>query len=165
MVSSTLRSRMNALDQGAIWLSDALLIIVRRSEVGDPNGLENLSAKTVERLQHIAVRAAAILSGLAGTFLLGIGIFGLAHFLFFSQPYSGSSVYAALATGRVAIAFALLSGILVLLGAAVLQRTFRKENSSWLLPLRVFTYMILSRRQAGGRAGQHPPDTKQHRRV
>jgi hypothetical protein len=108
------------------------------------------------------------LGGLAGTFLLGTGIFGLAYFSFFSQPYSGSSVYAALATGRVAIAFALLSGMLVLLGVAFLQRTLRKENSSWLLPLRVLTYTILSRRQPGERArrpGRHPPDTKLHRRV
>jgi hypothetical protein len=70
---------MSALDQVAIWLSDravlpdALLVnterfggIVHGGEIGDPLGLENLSAETVKRLQRIAARAATILGGSQG---------------------------------------------------------------------------------------------------
>jgi hypothetical protein len=77
-VWSTLR-KMSALDQVATWLSDravlpdALLVnterfggIVHGGEIGDPLGLENLSAETVKRLQRIAARAATILGGSQG---------------------------------------------------------------------------------------------------
>lgn len=170
MVWSTLR-KMGTLDQFASWLServgrsDRSLVnnkqqgaLVSGGEADDPRGLENLSAEAVEKLQRTAGRAAIILGGLAGSSLLGIGIFGLISLLFFSQPYSGSSVYFALATSRLTISFAVFSGMSVLLGLAILQRTFRKENSSWLLPLRVFTYTILRHRQAGRRA-KSPKDS------
>jgi hypothetical protein len=172
---------MGALDQFAFWLweragrPDALLVntgqyggMAPESETSDPHGLENLSAETVERLQRTATRAATILGGLAGASLLGLGIFGLIYLLFFPRTTAGSSIYVALGTGRLTITFALFSGMLVLLGLTVLQHTFRRENNGWLLPLRVFTYMIARRRQAGERAiraGQHLPDTKQHPRV
>jgi len=139
--------------------------VVSGSETRDQHGVESLSTETAERLQRAASRAATILGLVAGAFLLGVGIFGLSYLLLFSRPYSSSSVYANLATGRLEFYFAVLSGILLLSGLAILQRTFRKENSGWLLPLRVFTYVVLRQSRAGERArsaAQHPPDTKQH---
>jgi hypothetical protein len=180
MVRSTLR-KMGALEQFAFWLWDragrpeAMLGTAGQSGgiaagrmTGDPHGLENLPAETVERWRRAAGRATTILGGLAGASLLGIGIFGLIYLLLFPRTNAGSSIYLALATGRLTITFALLSGMLVFLGVAVLQHTFRRENNSWLLPLRVFTYVIVRRRQAGERARrtrQHLPNTKQHPRV
>jgi hypothetical protein len=152
---STLR-KMGTLDYGGV---------VSGSETRDQHGVESLSTGTVERLQRAASRAATILSLVAGTFLLGVGIFGLSYLLFFSQPYSSNSVYANLAAGRLEFYFALLSGVLVLAGLAILQRTFHNETGGWLLPLRVFTYLVLRRSRAAQPAGpapQHPPDTKQH---
>jgi hypothetical protein len=151
---STLR-KMGALGYGGV---------VFGSETRDQHGVESLSTETAERLQRAASRAATILSLVAGTFLLGVGIFGLSYLLFFSQPYSSSSVYANLAAGRLEFYFALLSGVLVLAGLAILQRTFHNETGGWLLPLRVFTYLILRRSraaQSAGQAAQQPPDTKQ----
>lgn len=179
MVWSTLR-KMGALDQFASWLWDRAgrpdtflakssqsVGIIPRSKQDDPHGLESLSAETVERLQRSAARAATILGALTGASLLGIGIFGLVYLLLFSGPYASSSVYVPLATGRLTISFALFSGMLVLLGFTILQRTFRRDNNGWLLPLRVFTHIIV-RRWTGEQSGlteQHQPDTKQHPRV
>jgi hypothetical protein len=173
-VWSTLR-KMGALDQFASWLSeragrsDESLgsnkqqgAFVSGGDTADPRGLENLSPETVERLQRTAGRTAVFLGGLAGAGLLGIGIFGLVSLLFFSQPYSGSSVSFALAASRLTIHFAVFSGMSVLLGLAILQRTFRKENSSWLLPLRVFTYTILKNRQPDRRP-KSPKDSPSER--
>jgi hypothetical protein len=178
MVWSTFR-KMGALDQFASWFWEraghphTLLAktgqsfgIAPGNEGRDPHGLEGLSTETVERLQRSAVRAATILGALAGAFLLGIGIFGLVSLLLFSGPQAGSSIYVRLATGRITITF-VFSGMLVFLGYTILQRTFRRDNNSWLLPLRVFTYIIV-RRRAGertGRAEQRQPGTKQHPRV
>jgi hypothetical protein len=126
-----------------------------------------LSAETVERLQYAAARSATILGVLTGASLLGTGIFGLVNLLWLSRPYAGSSPYVYRATGRLEIAFAVFSGMLVFLGFTILQRTFRKDNNGWLLPLRVFTYIIV-RRRAGERPGhteQHQPGTKPRPRV
>src|SRR4029077_16608560 len=98
--------------------------------------VESLSTETAERLQRVASRAATILGLVAGTFLLGVGIFGLSYLLLFSRPYSSSSVYANLATGRLEFYFALLSGIFLLSGLAILQRTFRQETCGLLPVLR-----------------------------
>jgi hypothetical protein len=179
MVWSTLR-KMGALGHFAYWLGDragqpdTYLAkssqrggVARGSDSGDPHGLESLSAETVERLQRSAARAATILGALAGAFLLGIGVFGLSCLLLFSGPSAGSSMYVPLATGKVTISFAVFSGVLVFVGIVILQQTFRRENSGWLLPLRLFTYLIV-RRRAGertGHAGQYRPGTKQHPRV
>jgi hypothetical protein len=180
MVWSTLR-KMGALDQFAYWLGerearpDASLVnasgnggIVPGSTAADAPGLESLSAETVERLQRTATRAATVLGGLVGALLLGIGIFGLIFLLFFPRTSPGGSIYVPVATGRLTISFAVFFGMLVFLAFTILRHTFRRENSGWLLPLRVFTYMIVRRRQAVARAirpGQHLPDTKQHPRV
>jgi hypothetical protein len=146
-VWSTLR-KVGALEQFASWLA-ARGGHSQELPANDPPGVETLSPETVYRLQHTAERTAVILGGLIGTSLLGIGIFGLVSLLFFSQPYPGSSVYMSLATGRIVTYFAVASGMSVLLGLAILQRTFRKENGGWLLPLRIFTYVLLRRRGAG----------------
>jgi hypothetical protein len=180
MVWSTLR-KMGALDQFAFWLRergsqpDALLVnargnggIVPGSTANDAHGLESLSAETVERMQRTATRAATVLGCLVGALLLGIGVFGLIFLLFFPRTNPGGSIYVPVATGRLTISFAVFSGMLVFLGFTILQGTFRRDSNSWLLPLRVFTYMIVRRRQAVERAihpGQHLPDTKQHPRV
>lgn len=180
MARSALR-KLGGLDQFAFWLWDragqpeAFLAKTKQvggiapgSERSDPHGLESMSTETVECLRRSATRAATILGALAGASLLSIGIFGLAYLLFSPLPYAGSSNYVILATGRFEIRLALFFGMLVILGFAILQQTFRKDNSSWLLPLRVFTHIILKRRRAGEGdrlTGQHRPDTKQHPRV
>jgi hypothetical protein len=174
MVWSMLR-KMDALDQVAFWLAgragrpDALVGsagqytgIAEGSNTSDPHGLEDLSAETVERLQRTATRAATILGGLAGVFMFGIGIFGLIFLLFFPQTNIGSSIYVPLATSRFTITFALFFGMLVLLGLVFLEHTFRRENGSWLLPLKVFTYIVRRRARLGE---HHLPSTKQHPRV
>jgi hypothetical protein len=176
MVWSTLRKR-GALDYFASWLGshaghpDSYLAksiqwgaVARGSEPGDPHGLESLSAETVERLQRSATRAATILGVLAGSFLLGIGIFGLGYLLLFSGPSASSSIYVPLATGRVTISFAAFSGMLVFVGIIILQRTFRREDNSWLLPFRLFTYLVVRRRsrEHANRTGPHLTSTKPH---
>jgi hypothetical protein len=167
IVWSTLR-KMGALEHFVFWLSeragrhDAFL-----SKANQSSGLENLSTETVARLQRAATRAATILGALIGASLLGIGIVGWVSLFFFSRPHAGSSVYLPLATGRITITFALFSGLLVFLGFTILRRTFRRDNNGWLLPLRLFTSIIV-RRRAGERTGhteQHPSVTKQHPRV
>jgi hypothetical protein len=167
MVWSTLRN-MGALDQFAFWLwnragrPDGFLSKDKQS-----SGLESLSPEAVERLQYAVARAATILGALAGASLLGIGIFGLVNLLWLSRPYAGSSPYVYKATGRLEIAFAGLSGMLIFLGFTILQRAFRRDNNGWLLPLRLFTSIIV-RRRAGERTGhteQHPPGTKPRPRV
>jgi len=158
MVWSTLR-KMGALDHFASWLGeragrpDALVgnaspygEIAPGNKTSDPHGLESLSAETVKRLQHCASRAATVLGGLAGAFLLGIGILGLVSLLFFSGSTASSSIYMPLATVRLTVRFAVFSGMLVFLGITILRHTFRGENSGWLLPLRMFTFIVLRRR-------------------
>jgi hypothetical protein len=174
MARSTLR-KTGALDQFAFWLwdragrPDALLVkagqsnaIGPRGERSDPHGLESLTPETVERLQRAGSRAATVLGGLVGAFWLAIGIFGLVYLLFFSRSSAGSSVHTSLA-----VRLGTLSGLLVFLGLVILQRTFRRDNNSWLFPLSVFTQVIV-RRRLGERARlgeQHLPDKKQPPRV
>jgi hypothetical protein len=179
MVWSTLRKR-SGLDHFASWLGDRAEQpdiylaksspwggVARGNGSGDPHGLESLSAETVERLKRSAARAATILGVLAAAFLLGIGIFGLGYLLLFSGPSASSSIYVPLGTGRVTISFAVFCGILVFVGITILQQTFRRENSSWLLPLRLFTYLIVKRRACdlANRTGRHLTNTKHPPRV
>jgi hypothetical protein len=181
-VWSTLR-KMGALEQFASWLSafaggsgglseghapHAGVVSAGRTDL--PHGLENLNAETVKRLQRTALRTAVVLGGLAGASSLGLGIFGLVYLLCIAKPYAGSSVYESWATGRLTIAFAVFSGISVLVGVTILLRTFRKENNAWLLPLQLFTYTVLRQGQTGrgaggaGRAQPHRPNRKPHPR-
>ena len=93
--------------------------------------LEVLSVADVTRLTEKANRIAFFLGLSAGAFLVVVGVFGLT--LVSSSPlrYSGT------------ISFAIGSGTSILSGLAVLQRTLRKEDSAWLLPLRLFTHLVL----------------------
>jgi hypothetical protein len=179
LVWSGLR-KMGALDRFAFWLEErtgrpnALVAdptqfggSVRGGTHDDPHGLESLNTETVQRLQRTAGRVATILGGLVGAFLLGVGVFGLAYLLISSRADAGNSIYNHFAVGRAMTAFALSSGMMVLLGFTILQKTYRRDNSGWLFPLRVFTYIIL-RRQASertGLAGQRQSGTKQLPRV
>lgn len=133
-----------------------------RSEDDDPHGLESLSAEKVEQLRLRATRAAFLLGVFAGVSLLAMGVIGLVCLSSFSRPYAGSTPAMGFGTVRFTITFAVLSGMSLLLGLALLQRTFRKENSAWMLPLRVFTYTVLRREKVSQRARSTPPasDTK-----
>jgi hypothetical protein len=169
LVWSTLRD-IGALDQFALFLTKVVPYggIVPECKTGDPHGLESLSTEKVEGLQRTATRAATILGGLAGAVMLGAGVFGLAYLLVLSRTYPSNSIYDHFEVGRVMISFALFSGMLVFLGFTVLRRTFSRENNSWLLLLRVFTYTIVRRGQANARARrteQNLKGTNQHRRV
>lgn len=175
LVWSALR-KMGAFDLFAFWLQghvgepEGLVAnatqfggIVRGGSPDDPHGLESLSGETVERLHRTAARTAIILGGLTGALLLGVGFFGLGYLLVSSWADASNAIYGHLAVGRALIAFALFSGMLVLAGLTILQQTFRRDNGIWLLPLRIFTHMIL-RRRAGERSklvGQRQPTTKQ----
>lgn len=179
LVWSTLH-KMDAIYEFASWMADragppnAVVVnpaqfggIVRGGTPDDPHGLESLGPETVERLQRTAARTATILGGLAGAFLLAVGIFGLSYLLFLSYKDLSNSIYGHFEVGRAMFAFALFSGMLVFLGFIILQRTFRMDNSGWLLPLRLFTYLIV-RRRAGERTGlarQQQPGAKQHPKV
>jgi hypothetical protein len=167
LVWSTLQKR-GRLDQVALSMEDrvgrpdrqlANTIqfggIARGGRPGDPHGLESLSAETAERLQRTAARAATILGALTGASLLCIGIVGLVSLFFFSPLPAGT------------ITFALFSGMLVFPGFAILQRAFHRDSNSWLLPLRLFTHIVLKRRgeERPGLTEQQPPRTKQLPRV
>jgi hypothetical protein len=171
---STLR-KMGAFDSATSWLymrtgsSNGLSAnyphpgdMISINQLNPPSGLENLSAESITRLHRIGTRTAVTLGGLAGTFLLGIGVFGLVSLLFFLHPTSNASVYSGLLTARMVIYFGVASGISVLLGLTILQRTFGRENTGWLLPLRVFTRLILQHRQPDPRAksANRPPSER-----
>lgn len=128
----------------------------------DPHGLESLSTEKIKQLESRATRAAFLLGVFAGVTLLGIGVFGLVCLSSVSKPYSSALSYVPLGTGRITITLAVLSGMSLLLGLAVLQRTLRRENNAWMLPLRVFTFAVLRREKASPsvRSTAHPPDTK-----
>jgi hypothetical protein len=110
-----------------------------------PRSLEGLSPETAALLQRKAARAAKLIGLLASLALVGSGACGLAYLLFFSAPYSGSSVYAALATGRVVTGLAVASGTSLLLGLVLLRRTFARESAAWLVPLHAFSQAISRR--------------------
>lgn len=101
------------------------------SEESSYDRLETLSAEEVERLTQRGRRIAVLLGLSAGAFLVLVGLFGLT--LLSSSPLRFSGT----------ISFAEASGICILVGLALLQRTFRKENNAWLLPLKLFTHLVL----------------------
>jgi hypothetical protein len=92
-----------------------------------------------------------------------VGIFGLGYLLISSRAVASNSIYEHFAMGRAMTAVAMFSGIMVLLGITILQQTFRRDNSGWLLPLRMFTYIVLRRRasERAGLTGQRQSATKQ----
>lgn len=93
--------------------------------------LETLSTAAVARLTERGHRIAVLLGLSAGIFLVLIGAFGLT--LVSSSPPRLSGT----------ISFSIASGICILVGLSLLQRTVRKENDAWLLPLKLFTHLVL----------------------
>jgi hypothetical protein len=161
-------------------LDDAAELFARRAERGrvssasgkrepasagrteaDPHGLESLSALEAARLERLARRIAVLLGSLTGSLLAGVGIFGLGHLWLASRPYAGGSVYVAMATARISISFAILSGVSLVAGLMVLRRTFSGESRGWLVPLRVFTNLVLARWRMEQRA--RAPEDRQIR--
>lgn len=100
-----------------------------RSEEALHDGLESLSDEKVARLTKRAHQTAMLLGLFAGAFLVLLGVFGL--------------MLAKVSVLRLTIDFAILSGISILAGLAILQRTLRKKNNAWLLPLKLFTLRVL----------------------
>lgn len=99
------------------------------SEEALHDGLKSLGDEKVAQLTRRAHQIAVLLGLLAGAFFVLLGVFGL--------------MLAKVSTLRLTIDLAISSGISILAGLAILQRTFRKENNAWLLPLKLFTLRVL----------------------
>lgn len=100
-----------------------------RGEEAPHDGLENLGDERVAQLTRRGHQIAILLGLFAGVFFVLLGVFGL--------------MLAKVSALRLTIDLAILSGISILAGLAILQRTFRKEGSAWLLPLKLFTMRVL----------------------
>ena len=100
------------------------------SEEALHEGLESLSDEKVAQLTKRGHQTAIVLGLFAGVFFVLLGVFGL-WFATQSMPV------------RLTIDIASLSGISILAGLAILQRTVRKESNAWLLPLKLFTLRVL----------------------
>lgn len=98
------------------------------SEKSLQDGLERLRDEEVRYLTKRANQIAFMLGVCAGVFFLLVGVFGL---ILASWPSLTVTTYSAM-----------LSGISFLTGAFILQRTFRKEDDSWLLPLKMFMLRV-----------------------
>lgn len=116
-----------------------------RSQEDLHDGLEGLGHEKAAQLTKRAHQTAIVLGLCVGAFFVLIGVFGLM-----------------LATLRLTIYFAISSAISILAGLAILQRTLRKEDNAWLLPLKLFTQQVLRlhSRTADGqktRRSEHAP--------
>lgn len=105
--------------------------MVFASEKTSSERLEAISTREVERLTKRGDRIAVLLGLSAGAFLILVGVFGLA--LISSSPLRYSAT----------ISFSIASAFCILVGLALLQRTFHRENNAWLLPLKLFTHLAL----------------------
>lgn len=136
--------RLGALDWLAAWREERFARDYALSAGGKPNDarmfagqeksydrLETLSAGEAERLTRRGHRIAVLLGLSAGALLILVGVFGLA--LISSSPLRLSGT----------ISLAMASGLCILVGLALLQRTVRKEDNAWLLPLKLFTHLVL----------------------
>lgn len=101
-----------------------------RGEEALHDGLESLSDEEVAQLKKRGHQAAILLGFFAGVFVVLLGVFGL-WFATEAMPV------------RLTIDTAVASGICILAGLVILQRTIRKENNAWLLPLKLFTLRVL----------------------
>ena len=101
-----------------------------RSEEALHDSLESLGDEEVAQLTKRGHQAAVLLGLFAGAFFVLLGVFGL---IFAAQPMAV----------RLSIDFAISSCISILAGLVILQRTFRKENNTWLVPLKLFTLRVL----------------------
>ena len=100
-----------------------------RGEEAPHDGLESLGDDQVAQLTRRGHQIALLLGLFAGAFFVLLGVFGL--------------MLAKVSAFRLTIDFAILSGISILAGLAILQRTLRKEDNAWLLPLKLFTLRVL----------------------
>ena len=100
------------------------------SEEALHHGLESLSDEEVAQLTKRGHQTAIVVGFFGGAFFALVGVFGL-WFATQAMPV------------RLTIDIAILSAISILAGLAILQRTFRKENNAWLLPLKLFTLRVL----------------------
>ena len=100
------------------------------SEEALHDGLESLGDEEVAQLTKRGQQTAILLGLFAGAFFVFLGVFWL-WFATQNMPV------------RLTIDIAVLSGICILAGLAVLQRTLRKENNAWLIPLKLFTLRVL----------------------
>lgn len=112
------------------------------------HGLESLSDEKVARLTKRAHQTALLLGLFAGTFFVLLGVFGL--------------MLAKVSALRLTIDFAILSGISILSGLAILRRTLRKEDTAWLLLLKLFTMRVLRLHSLS--AESHKTKRSEHRR-
>lgn len=101
-----------------------------RGEEALHDGLESLSDEEVAQLTKRGQQTAILLGLFGGAFFVLLGVFWL-WFATQNMPV------------RLTIDTAIASGICILAGLVILQRTFRKENNAWLLPLKLFTLRVL----------------------
>ena len=112
---------------------DWLETLRERATASNDDQLEGLSEEETARLIKRGHQIAVLLGLAAGTFLILIGALGLILVSSPSAPFSFT------------VWFGVASGVSILTGLAILQRTLRKEKNVWLLPLRVFTRLVLRR--------------------
>ncbi|HKW64331.1 MAG TPA: hypothetical protein VJN89_17395 [Candidatus Acidoferrum sp.] len=138
--------KLGALDRLEAWREERVARAYGLAPGGNPQGsrffaneenfhaqLGALGTEEVARLTQRGNRIALLLGLSAGIFFVLIGVFGLILVSSPSLRYSGT------------IRFAIASGICILAGLKVLQRTLYKENNAWLLPLRAFAHLVLRR--------------------
>jgi hypothetical protein len=107
--------------------------------------IESVSDADAARLQKGVDRTLSVLGVLAGSFLIFCGIFGVIYFSFFVPAYPGRSDYGAWLLHRMTARIIMASVLGIIFGVAVLVRTFAREDTSWLIPLRIFNKQILFR--------------------
>lgn len=109
-----------------------------------------LDDATVRRLDELGERAAKILNVGAGLFLLISGLCGfLVAWISTYHPIRGQIFNFGLS-----IRFLLLCGFFVFTGSAMLRYAFKKADTAWLIPLKIFTVAVSRRVGAEGMARQ-----------
>jgi len=109
------------------------------------HSLEPLDERTRERLDAAGANFAKMLGVLAGTVLIALGIVGLvteAVEVYGSPPHSGRYYFSAT---RLTMVFLIGCGLAIVAGAIILRDMFRKADSSWLIPLKIFTSVVSAR--------------------
>jgi len=103
-----------------------------------------LDDATVRRLDKLGERTATILNVGAGLFLVTAGLCGfLAAWIFTHHPIRGQTY-----SFGIPIRFLLLCGFLVFAGSAILRDAFKKADTAWLIPLKIFTLHVSRRAEA-----------------
>lgn len=115
-----------------------------------PNGpahplrTEPMDDATIRHLNHIADRTARIFSISAGVLLLAGGLAGFVMgWIYTYHPPGGRADWQNQIVGfRLMVRFLVGCGLAVLAGLIILRATFRKPDTEWLLPLKVFTGIV-----------------------